>query len=117
MELGMAHQVVARGLVAIALACVGCGGSVIDPPADSGHIPFPDPFDGGPLGASCGLESPAFCETFEDVQPGGRGGDLDERVWAFSRWDHALQYLWARLPAHTYPEGTALPLATFCGET
>lgn len=61
----------------------------------------------------CGLDSPAFCETFETPHPGGRGGDLDEGVWSFSRWAHLVQYFWYRLPAHTYPE--KLFPSTFCG--
>jgi hypothetical protein len=62
----------------------------------------------------CGLDAPAFCETFETAHPGGRGGDLDENVWSFSRWAHLMQYFWYRLPAHTYSE--KLFPATFCGE-
>src|SRR4051794_18689213 len=55
----------------------------------------------------------AFCETFSQPQPGGRGGDLDERVINFSRWSHTALGSWVRQPASTrvdlqYP-------ATFCG--
>ena len=75
--------------------------------------------DDGSSGATgqgdCGLPQPAFCETFETPHPGGRGGDLDERVFGFARWGHQVQYSWERAPAHTYPEDYLFP-ATFCGE-
>lgn len=63
----------------------------------------------------CGLANPAFCETFEQPAPGGRGGDLDEARWSFARWGHQVQYLWERAPASTYPDGHLFP-ATFCGK-
>jgi len=62
---------------------------------------------------SCGLDTPAFCETFEVSSPGGRGGDLDERVWSFARWAHMVQYMWLRVPAFT-DENKLFP-PTFCG--
>ena len=34
----------------------------------------------------CGLESAAFCETFDSASAGGQGGDVDETRWAVSRW-------------------------------
>jgi hypothetical protein len=35
---------------------------------------------------SCGLASPAFCDTFEQgPQPGGRSGELDARSWSVLR--------------------------------
>ena len=75
--------------------------------------------DGGSSGApepgACGLSSPAFCERFESAHPGGRGGDLDERVFGFARWGHQVQYLWERAPAHTYGDDYLFP-ATFCGK-
>src|SRR5205085_1679177 len=57
---------------------------------------------------------PAFCEKFDTPKPGGRGGDLDESVWSFSRWGHATQYLFVRIPAKTYTD--RLFPATFCGQ-
>ena len=70
--------------------------------------------DGGTGAGACGLASPAFCETFEVVRPGGRGGDLDETRWSFARWGHQVQYLWERAPASTYTDGHLFP-STFCG--
>lgn len=67
-----------------------------------------------PPGA-CGLDAPAFCEAFETPHPGGRGGDLDERVFGFARWGHQVQYTWERAPAHTYGDDYLFP-ATFCGQ-
>jgi hypothetical protein len=64
---------------------------------------------------ACGLSAPAFCEGFENAHPGGRGGDLDERVFGFARWGHQVQYAWERAPAHTYGDDYLFP-ATFCGE-
>jgi len=77
-------------------------------PADSGNTGVAQPGD-------CGLETPAFCEGFETPHPGGRGGDLDERVFGFARWGHQVQYSWERAPAHTYPDDYLFP-ATFCGK-
>lgn len=62
----------------------------------------------------CGLDSAAFCETFEKPHPGGRAGDLDESLWSFTRWAHAAQYFWLRMPAHTYKD--ALFPSSFCGK-
>jgi hypothetical protein len=36
--------------------------------------------------AGCGLSSAAFCEDFDAPHPGGRGGEIDEARFAFSRW-------------------------------
>jgi len=38
-----------------------------------------------PESGSCGLEDPAFCDTFDKPAPGGRGGDLDETLWSVAR--------------------------------
>lgn len=62
----------------------------------------------------CALEAPAFCEKFETAHPGGRGGDLDESIWSFGRWNHLGQYFWFRLPSGTKND-FEFP-ATFCGE-
>jgi hypothetical protein len=70
---------------------------------------------GSPEPGACGLATPAFCEGFETAHPGGRGGDLDERVFGFARWGHQVQYSWERAPAHTYGDDYLFP-ATFCGE-
>jgi hypothetical protein len=76
--------------------------------------PSTDPVDAGLEPGTCGLEQPAFCETFETLHPGGKGGDIDETRWSFARWAHAVQSMWLRLPASTSDEH-AFP-ATFCGE-
>src|SRR6185369_5688042 len=44
-----------------------------------------DPLDPRPAGGACGLARPAFCDTFDQASPGGRGGDLDERFWGVGR--------------------------------
>jgi hypothetical protein len=33
----------------------------------------------------CWLAEPAFCDTFDRPSPGGRGGDLDDAMWAAAR--------------------------------
>jgi hypothetical protein len=38
-----------------------------------------------PAPGSCGLATPAFCETFDTASPGGRSGDLDESRWNVAR--------------------------------
>jgi hypothetical protein len=86
------------------------GGSADDGGSDSG----PDPIDSPHPPGSCGLDEPAFCETFETAHPGGRGGDIDETLWSFSRWAHLVQFMWVRVPAKTYDD--RLYPATFCGE-
>jgi hypothetical protein len=70
-----------------------------------------------PAPGSCGLESPAFCETFDTPKPGGRGGALDEQRWSFARFGHVFQDFWVRIPAGTYPEDATHRFpATFCGQ-
>jgi hypothetical protein len=44
-----------------------------------------DPLDPPPAPGACGLDRPAVCDTFEQPAPGGRGGDLDERIWGVGR--------------------------------
>jgi hypothetical protein len=74
------------------------------------NLPVPAP-------GECGLASPAFCETFETPQPGGRGGDLDESSWGFTRFGHVFQDFWVRIPAQTYPEDASHRFpASFCGQ-
>src|SRR6478609_6501600 len=63
---------------------------------------------------SCGLDKPAFCEDFEKKAPGGRGGDLDESIWAFSRWGHETRQHFVRIPAKTEPDKLYPPF--FCGK-
>lgn len=71
---------------------------------------------------NCGLENPAFCEDFEDASatvPGGRGGDLDEARFAFSRWGHTLEFF-DRLGAYTQRSDELYSVQrnrpVFCGE-
>lgn len=66
---------------------------------------------------SCGLEKPAFCEDFEKVAPGGRGGDLDETLWAFSRWGHETREFFTRIPASQESESERAVTSVFCGKT
>jgi hypothetical protein len=111
------------------LFCValGCDGAPIDGDVDGGndpardgatradaYRPLPRPIDAGPLADTCGLEDPAFCETFETPSPGGRGGDLDESTWSFARWGHEWGAFWVRVPATSRDDVLFRP--TFCGE-
>lgn len=80
-----------------------------------GSAAIPDPIDGGPQDENCGLERAAFCETFETVHPGGRGGDIDERRLSFARWNRTASEWWTRTPASSYPDRLQ-PVATLCGE-
>ena len=84
-------------VVAMALAMsTGCGnsGGTDKPPLPPLIRPIAQPGD-------CGLDSPAFCETFETASPGGRGGDLDEKVWSFARWGHETRQHFVRNPVGT----------------
>jgi hypothetical protein len=115
----------ARGLVtglvvlaALATSCtridVHLGGryettGVAGGPGSAGGAPFAP--------AACDLASPAFCETFDAPELGGRGGEIDERRWSFSRFGHVFQDFWVRIPARTYPEDDTHRFpATFCGQ-
>jgi hypothetical protein len=89
----------------------GAGGSSSGGSANGGG--GPKPIEPSVEPGSCGLDQPAFCEKFETPKPGGRGGDLDEARWSFSRWGHEWEHLWVRVPASTYPDH--LFPATFCG--
>lgn len=79
-----------------------------------GTAAIPDPIDSEP-DETCGLEDPAFCETFETVHPGGRGGEIDERRLSFARWNRTASEWWTRTPASSYTDRLP-PVATFCGE-
>lgn len=70
----------------------------------------------GPTGpAACGLDSAAFCEDFESPQPGGRGGDIDEKKWSVARWSMSDWALFARNPAFFDLPKNAVNSPTFCG--
>jgi hypothetical protein len=97
-----------KGNAVIALALLaGCnGGEVVLGTADP-TLP--------PLAAGCGFDAPAFCETFETPHPGGRGGEIDESRWSFSRWDRTTSLWWTRATAQSFPDGMP-PVATLCGQ-
>lgn len=87
------------------------------------------PSDGGSDGSGgavvivgpedCGLQNAAFCEDFEDgPSPGGRGGDLDDAKFAFSRWGHVTTFFdrpgaWTVRPGELFDVQRNMP--TFCG--
>jgi hypothetical protein len=73
-----------------------------------------DPIDPVLEPGSCGLDEPAFCETFETVHPGGRGADLDESIWSFARYGHP-ETLSFFLRGELYTQNERLFPATFCG--
>jgi hypothetical protein len=56
----------------------------------------------------------AFQDPFDTKDPGGRGGDLDERVWSFARWGLTIAEPFVRTPALT-DDQTTFP-ASFCGK-
>lgn len=108
----------------LGILAVGCSGGSdgASPPAgnDGGtDASDPPPPQVPPTAKSgdCGLEKPAFCETFETPAPGGKGGDLDETKWAFNRWGHFTTVLFARPTAKSSPAGVVYktPPPTFCG--
>lgn len=94
---------------------------------DAGANTEREPTEPAPIASAgdpgCGLETAAFCEDFERPAPGGRGGDLDEQRWAFSRWGHDFGSMFQRNPASQLSElvwdGVTYPVeypATLCGE-
>lgn len=93
---------------------VGSAGAAGSAGASAGSTGGPKPIDPAFPPGSCGLENPAFCETFETKHPGGRAGELDERIWSISRWSHQTRMNFVRNPATTL-ENVAFP-ARFCGE-
>jgi hypothetical protein len=58
----------------------GNGGSSVGGSSTPG-TGMPDGPDSGP----CALKEAAFCDTFDKPSPGGRGGDLDEKLWSVAR--------------------------------
>jgi hypothetical protein len=87
------------------------GGSADDGSADDG----PDPIDPMLPPGSCDLDEPAFCETFDEASPGGRGADIDETRWSFSRYGHPeASSFFLRGPLYT--QNDRLFPASFCGE-
>ncbi|QQR91912.1 MAG: hypothetical protein IPJ88_09565 [Myxococcales bacterium] len=75
----------------------------------------PDQLPPRPEPGSCAIADGAFCETFENPQAGGRGGDMNEQLWAVSRWGHDVGSWFTRRLAST--EGGYDFPATFCGQS
>lgn len=90
----------------------GNGGSTTDAGTTA---ELPDPIENANPDETCGLENAAFCETFESVHPGGRGGEMDETRLSFARWNRTASEWWTRQPASSYHDRLP-PVATFCGE-
>jgi len=63
---------------------------------------------------SCGLDKPAFCETFDTAFPGGRGGDIDENSWSFARWGHETRQHFVRVAVSN--ETNRAIGSVFCGK-
>jgi hypothetical protein len=117
-------------LLCAALSVVGCGegggandgagGSSSSSGAGSGaHRPDPPTVDSPYKPGDCGLDEPAFCEDFEKPHPGGRGGEIDERRFAFSRYNEkrdAASSLGMRdgVVVHAWSNPDGPP--TMCGE-
>jgi hypothetical protein len=101
----------------------GCSGSASGTPpgghpsggtngsGGSGGLPHVVPPRAEP--GTCELEAPAFCEEFAQPHDGGRGGQIDENSWSFSRYGHETRQLFVRIPA-SVEAGYELP-PTFCG--
>jgi hypothetical protein len=87
----------------VALLCLaGCGGGdradtgegqggtassgAGDTASTGTHREKPDPIDPRHEPGDCALETPAFCERFDEPHRGGYAGDLDEAKWSLSRW-------------------------------
>jgi hypothetical protein len=78
--------------------------------------PKPEPIPSPHQPGDCRIEQPAFCERFETPHPGGEAGDLDERVWAYSR--HGFGRVWMEsfepgVTEWSNPDGPPV----LCGET
>jgi hypothetical protein len=72
----------------------------------------------GPVGpTACGIDNAAFCEDFEKPSPGGRGGDLDEKVWSMSRFAMSDKRVFSRNPGSSNIPANAENVPTFCGST
>jgi hypothetical protein len=101
------------GLAGSGPAVGGNGGGVSAGGAGGASMVMP------PHQADCGLANQAFCEDFETVHAGGRGGDLDEKIWSFSRWGHASTNFFNRAKAFSSPPGLSFENAppTLCGQT
>jgi hypothetical protein len=102
----------ARGLLIAALA-LACSRSTVNAFARDQPRPAQSRPAAQPLGP-CGLSAPTFCETFETSHPGGKSGDLDERVWSLARWGHESRQFFVQVPAST-PRDVVFP-PVFCGK-
>jgi hypothetical protein len=92
----------------------GAAGSSAGPSAEPAAGPRAEPAAASAASGPCGLSSPVFCETFESPHPGGRAGDLDERVWSLARWGHQSRQFFVRIPASA-PAKIVFP-PVFCGK-
>lgn len=129
----MRKRDLARSCVFAIVVLAGCDSADNDPAQPDAMVRLPDgrvvpvpemdagdltPIEGPPLDENCGLgNEAAFCETFEAPHPGGRGGDIDDSRWSFTRWHHAIVEFWTRWPANSASrEGHTFWMdPTFCG--
>lgn len=74
----------------------------------------PNQVEPEPSPGDCGLDAPAFCETFEEEFPGGRAGPLDERIWGFARHSTSIMLPLIRRVASSSQPGFA-NTPTLCG--
>jgi len=97
----------------------GADGNTTDPgsagkASSGGSAELPQQVPPRAPAGSCGLEKPAFCETFDTAFPGGRGGDIDEKTWSFARWGHETRQHFVRV-AMTNETDRAMG-SNFCGK-
>lgn len=117
MPLRLRASISALALAAFAASCTKAVGESYPnqrPTAEATPAPTTDPPTATSPRGPCNIDHPAFCEDFETPHPGGRGGDLDEAVWAFSRWGHETRQHFVRVPAGTETNRTIT--STFCGK-
>jgi len=82
-------RVATRTLLAL---CSAAAGACTSPQADR-PVAAPKPrataaataLPSSPESRACALKQPAFCDTFDEPAPGGRGGDLNEKSWSVAR--------------------------------
>ncbi|HEY3493279.1 MAG TPA: hypothetical protein VGK73_01280 [Polyangiaceae bacterium] len=119
--------------MALAPLFMACGGSTPGPasesPPDEQKPPDgPKPIDDH-LPPGCGLPEPAFCETFDEAKPGGRGADIDEKTWSFARWGNVTNRWFGRATSnsasiyydeqgnkHTTTDSSNTDVPSMCGE-
>lgn len=97
------------------VAVAGCGSDPIaapEMPPTTVKRPeqIPTKFSPG----DCRLQSPAFCESFEQTESGGRGGEINDKLWSFARLGLAHTKPFSRALAYSNST-TANNTPTFCG--